>query len=238
MCDSRRVCHTKYWSFFLLLYIPVVLLQFLKLQCFCCVFIWWSNDENVFIFTHNHVLQGTLGQPAVKKHGNENVPDGRPKNLRREENTSTYVQRYCIQTSSISFYVDNHIVTSRCCCIFLFEETSEIDVFMLNREGWTEHSSFWACNLSSMKMSACFCAQSQMTHTHTHTGLKLYKCNSNYCNDEGNCIDHLQKKRHLENLFPNVPLKMRKTFVTSSRQWVSAQWSHILVLCGFCLTIT
>lgn len=28
-----------------------------------------------------------------------------------------------------------------------------------------------------------------------------------YRDDEGNRVDHLQQKRHLENLLPNVPLK-------------------------------
>lgn len=30
-----------------------------------------------------------------------------------------------------------------------------------------------------------------------------------YRNDEGNRVDHLQKKRHLEDLLPNVPLKSK-----------------------------
>ena len=32
-----------------------------------------------------------------------------------------------------------------------------------------------------------------------------------YRNDEGNRVDHLQKKRHLEDLLPDVPLKPKKT---------------------------
>lgn len=31
--------------------------------------------------TYDHVLQRVLGQPAVEKHGNEQVPKGRPEDL-------------------------------------------------------------------------------------------------------------------------------------------------------------
>lgn len=33
--------------------------------------------------THDHVLQGALGQPAVEEHRDEDVPYGRPKDLRK-----------------------------------------------------------------------------------------------------------------------------------------------------------
>lgn len=33
--------------------------------------------------THNHVLQSTLGQPAVEENRNEDVPYGGPEDLRR-----------------------------------------------------------------------------------------------------------------------------------------------------------
>lgn len=34
--------------------------------------------------THNHVLQGILGQPAVQKHGNEQIPQRRPEYLQKQ----------------------------------------------------------------------------------------------------------------------------------------------------------
>lgn len=33
--------------------------------------------------THNHVLQSTLGQPAVEEHRDEDIPYGGPEDLRR-----------------------------------------------------------------------------------------------------------------------------------------------------------
>lgn len=33
--------------------------------------------------TYDHVLQGALGQPAVEEHRDEDVPYGRPKDLRK-----------------------------------------------------------------------------------------------------------------------------------------------------------
>lgn len=42
--------------------------------------------------THDHVLQGALGQPAVEKHWDEDVAYGRPEDLR---NTMDYISRGC-----------------------------------------------------------------------------------------------------------------------------------------------
>lgn len=33
--------------------------------------------------THDHVLQGALGQPAVEKHWDEDIPYRRPEDLRK-----------------------------------------------------------------------------------------------------------------------------------------------------------
>lgn len=35
--------------------------------------------------THNHVLQGTFGKPAVQKHRDEDVPQRRPEDLQEGE---------------------------------------------------------------------------------------------------------------------------------------------------------
>lgn len=39
----------------------------------------------IHLGTHNHVLQSTLGQPAVEENRNENVPYGGPEDLRKND---------------------------------------------------------------------------------------------------------------------------------------------------------
>lgn len=38
--------------------------------------------------THNHVLQGVFGKPAVQKHGNKQIPQRRPEYLQKQELTT------------------------------------------------------------------------------------------------------------------------------------------------------
>lgn len=56
--------------------------------------------------THNHVLQGVLGKPAVQKHGDEQIPQRRPKYLPKARVTRTKIhalyQKKKLQTAKSS----------------------------------------------------------------------------------------------------------------------------------------
>lgn len=43
-----------------------------------------SSTYSINVHTYNHVLQSMLGQPAVEKYGDKEVPQGRPEDLKTD----------------------------------------------------------------------------------------------------------------------------------------------------------